>query len=116
MTAYNFGDVVLVGFPHTDLRNVSKRPASGSCSASREERFPMLNATVKKEIINQIGRLDYEHQRRVLDFARALAVFSPKGVPGKQLLSFAGTIPAKDLLEMGQAIEDNCEKVDADEW
>jgi mRNA interferase MazF len=27
MTAYNFGDVVLVGFPHTDLRDVSKRPA-----------------------------------------------------------------------------------------
>ena len=27
MTAYDFGDVVLVGFPHTDLRNVSKRPA-----------------------------------------------------------------------------------------
>ena len=23
----NFGDVVLVGFPHTDLRGVSKRPA-----------------------------------------------------------------------------------------
>ena len=27
MTAYNFGDVILIGFPHTDLRNVSKRPA-----------------------------------------------------------------------------------------
>jgi len=23
MTAYNFGDVVLVGFPHADLRGVS---------------------------------------------------------------------------------------------
>ncbi|MDO9289290.1 MAG: type II toxin-antitoxin system PemK/MazF family toxin [Thermodesulfovibrionales bacterium] len=27
MTAYNFGDVVLVGFPHSDLHGVSKRPA-----------------------------------------------------------------------------------------
>jgi len=27
MTAYRFGDIVLVGFPHTDLRGVSKRPA-----------------------------------------------------------------------------------------
>ncbi len=27
MTAFKFGDVVLVGFPHTDLRNLSKRPA-----------------------------------------------------------------------------------------
>jgi hypothetical protein len=76
----------------------------------------MLNATVKKEIINQIGQLDYEYQRRVLDFARALAVTGPKGVPGKQLLSFAGTIHADDLKDMGQAIEVNCEKVDTDEW
>ena len=27
MTAYNFGDIVLVGFPHSDLQGVSKRPA-----------------------------------------------------------------------------------------
>ena len=76
----------------------------------------MLNITVKKEIINQIGRLNYEHQRRVLDFARALAVTGPKGIPGKQLLSFAGTIPTDDLNAMKQAIEDGCEKVDLNEW
>ncbi len=76
----------------------------------------MLNVIVKKEIIQQIGRLDYEHQRRVLDFARALAVTGSKGVPGKQLLSFAGSIPADDLKAMKQAIEDSCEKVDLNEW
>lgn len=27
MTAYDFGDIVLVGFPHSDLQGVSKRPA-----------------------------------------------------------------------------------------
>ena len=27
MTKYNFADIVLVGFPHTDLKGVSKRPA-----------------------------------------------------------------------------------------
>jgi mRNA interferase MazF len=26
MTTYNFGDIILIGFPHTDLRGVSKRP------------------------------------------------------------------------------------------
>lgn len=76
----------------------------------------MLNATVKKEIINEVGRLGYEQQRRVLDFARALVITGPKGVPGKQLLSFAGAIPAADLKEMEQAIEDSCEKVDLNEW
>ena len=76
----------------------------------------MLNATVKKELINQIGLLDYEYQRRVLDFARALAMIGPKGIPGKQLLSFSGTIHADDLKDMGQAIEVGCEKVDKGEW
>jgi mRNA interferase MazF len=27
MTTYNFGDIVLIGFPYTDLQGVSKRPA-----------------------------------------------------------------------------------------
>jgi mRNA interferase MazF len=27
MTSYNFGDIVLIGFPHTDLQSISKRPA-----------------------------------------------------------------------------------------
>ena len=27
MTAYEFGDIILIGFPHTDLQNISKRPA-----------------------------------------------------------------------------------------
>ena len=27
MTAYRFGDIVLMGFPYTDLRTLSKRPA-----------------------------------------------------------------------------------------
>ena len=76
----------------------------------------MLNATVKKEIINQIGRLDYDNQRRVLDFARALTMAGPKGVPGKQLLSFIGAIPAGELKAMEQAIEESCERVDLNKW
>jgi len=27
MITYKFGDIVLVGFPHTDLQGISKRPA-----------------------------------------------------------------------------------------
>jgi len=27
MTTYDFGDIVLIGFPHTDLQGISKRPA-----------------------------------------------------------------------------------------
>jgi mRNA interferase MazF len=27
MTAYSFGDIILIGFPHTDIQGISKRPA-----------------------------------------------------------------------------------------
>ena len=27
MTTYDFGDIVLIGFPHTDMQGVFKRPA-----------------------------------------------------------------------------------------
>ena len=27
MITYNLGDIVLIGFPHTDLQGISKRPA-----------------------------------------------------------------------------------------
>jgi mRNA interferase MazF len=27
MTAYSFGDIILIGFPHTDMQGISKRPA-----------------------------------------------------------------------------------------
>ena len=40
----------------------------------------------------------------------------PKGVPGKNLLVFAGQIPVADLRDMAQAIKADCEKVQTDEW
>ena len=52
----------------------------------------------------------------MLDFARALAVKTPRGVPGKELLSFAGAIKTDDLEIMTKAIEQGCEKVDSGEW
>ena len=27
MTLYSFGNIILIGFPHTDLQKISKRPA-----------------------------------------------------------------------------------------
>ena len=38
------------------------------------------------------------------------------GTPGKQLLRFAGSIPPEDLKLMQEAIEQDCERVDINEW
>jgi hypothetical protein len=76
----------------------------------------MVDATIEKELSTCLGRLPVEKQLQVLDFAKTLAMPAIKGVQGKTLLRFAGSIDATDLDEMSQAIADDCERVDADEW
>jgi len=75
-----------------------------------------VSVVLKKQILEQLDILPYEQQRRILDFARALAASVPAGVAGRELLRFAGTIDANDLQLMAQAIEDGCERIDLDEW
>jgi hypothetical protein len=70
-------------------------------------------------INKKVHELPEPLQREVLDFVEYLANKYVKedsdwssGVPGKHLLSFAGSIPADDLKAMEQAIEDSCEKAE----
>ncbi|MEQ8222682.1 MAG: hypothetical protein ABRQ37_10305 [Candidatus Eremiobacterota bacterium] len=74
----------------------------------------MVQLTVKEEIIRQIENLPVEFQIQVLNYARTLII--PCGVPGKDLLPFAGTIEVSDLNTMKYAIDNDCEKVDINEW
>ncbi|MBF8275212.1 MAG: hypothetical protein HW390_285 [Candidatus Brocadiaceae bacterium] len=73
----------------------------------------MANTSIKDNLIDQIEKLPYDLQLRVLNFAKALI---PRGVEGKSLLPFAGVISEDDLERMSDAIEENCEKVDIHEW
>lgn len=75
----------------------------------------MVSVLVKERLLEQLDALPDEMQYRVLDFAEALILTLPKGVPGAQLLKFAGTIPESDLQLMREAIKSGCERVD-DEW
>ncbi len=40
----------------------------------------------------------------------------PKGKPGQALTRFAGWISSDDLILMQEAIENDCEGIDIDEW
>lgn len=73
----------------------------------------IMTTAIKHNLIAQLGKLPYDLQLRVLDFVKGL---EPKGVDGKSLLRFEGTIHADDLKLMATAIEENCEKVDTREW
>lgn len=76
----------------------------------------MVDATIGREISECLGKLPVEQQRRVLDFARTLATTPIRGVPGSSLLKFAGRIGDSDLDAMSRAIDEGCERIDADEW
>jgi hypothetical protein len=74
---------------------------------------------IQSELLTYLGQLPIVDQARVVDFARSLADSEkPKkvGVPGKDLLRFAGTITEEDARQMIEAIEAGCEQIDASKW
>jgi hypothetical protein len=78
----------------------------------------MVDSQIYSELIKQLDHLPIVQQRRVLEYARSLlsSPTTPRGIPGKELLRFAGTISKEDGQAMMDAIEEECERVDADEW
>ncbi len=74
---------------------------------------------LKRRVLENLDVLDRRGKLQMLDFSRELAIRGPSpkiGDKGGALLAFAGSIPKKDLEEIGKAIEEDCEKVDLDEW
>lgn len=75
----------------------------------------MTLTTLEREILSHLHNLTMPQQREVLAFVRTLAT-APVGIPGKELLAFAGTVEAHDLAALQQAIDTDCEQVNLDEW
>ena len=75
-----------------------------------------MEISIVDRVTEEVKTLAPELQLRVLEFARALAVSTPRGVPGRQLLQFTGELTAEDAKLMRDAIEQGCERVDSHEW
>ena len=71
---------------------------------------------ITTEILEQVKELPDNLQYQVLTFVKTLRASTQRGVPGKELLQFAGSISAMDVQNIRQAIETGCEQVDWDEW
>jgi len=74
---------------------------------------------IQSELLSYLVQLPADDQARVVDFARTLAGSPPTkkvGVPGKDLLRFAGTISEEDARQMIEAIEEGCEQINASNW
>ena len=75
-----------------------------------------MNIPIIDEVVEQLKIMPQHLQWQVLEFIRVLVKADLRGTPGQQLLRFAGSISLDDLKLMGEAIEQDCERVDVDEW
>ncbi len=75
-----------------------------------------MDTPIIDKVIRELRTLPQELQWRVLEFTRALAQSTPHGIPGQQLLRFAGALSPDDATLIREAIEQGCEQVDAGEW
>ena len=64
-----------------------------------------MTTSIADQVIEQLKIMPQDLQYQVLEFARNLTNSKITGVPGKQLLRFAGSIPKEDLQLMSEAIE-----------
>ena len=76
----------------------------------------MAETSIEKDILEEVHKLATPQQERVLKFARSLVNDQPPGIPGKNLLRFAGIIDKDDLRTIARSIDEGCERVDRNEW
>ena len=76
----------------------------------------MLDAAIQSDLLKEVERLPPPLQRKVVNYAHSLAQPRPRGTPGRQLLKYAGFLSPEEAKAMMDAIEEGCERIDADEW
>lgn len=75
-----------------------------------------MTTPVLNQIVEQVKALPDNLQHQVLTFVRSLRTIAGRGTPGSRLLQFAGGISMDDVASMRDAIENDCERVDGNEW
>jgi hypothetical protein len=76
----------------------------------------MVDSSLRDELLKEMEQLPPAMQRRVLDYARAMAESTPQGTPGRDLLKFAGIMTPTEADEFLRSIEEDCERVDPNDW
>ncbi|MCK4766627.1 MAG: hypothetical protein KAW12_30825 [Candidatus Aminicenantes bacterium] len=77
----------------------------------------MQQVSIKSQVIKEMDVLPLNLQRSVLAFVKILAKPTiPKGVPGRNLMKFAGILTEDEADELSRIIEEDCERIDDNEW
>ncbi|WP_017297886.1 hypothetical protein [Nodosilinea nodulosa] len=75
-----------------------------------------MSIPIIDEVVERLSIMPQPLQMQVLEFVRTLVEVELRGASGQELLRFAGSIPTDDLQLMNQAIEQDCTRVDLNEW
>jgi len=75
-----------------------------------------MNTSIIDQVVEQLKVMPQQKQWQVLEFIETVLKTEVRGTPGKQLLRFAGSIPSDELQLMSEAIAQDCEEVDINEW
>ena len=76
----------------------------------------LVKMDIRQQIVNRVDQLPLSGQKQVLRFVESLAGAEPVGEPGSSLRQFAGAIDSVSAGQMWEAIEKECEQVDAGQW
>lgn len=71
---------------------------------------------IKQEIAHRVATLSPDLQEHVLRFVNSLSASAPASENGAALRRFAGSLDSVSANEMRQAIEEECERIDAGGW
>jgi hypothetical protein len=75
-----------------------------------------MSTALRDAIIEEIERLPVERQPEALRAVKALGADRHVGTPGSALLPSFGAISDADARAMESAIEEECERIDANAW
>ena len=75
-----------------------------------------METPIVEKVIEELRNMPQDLQWRVLEFARTLTQSTLRGVPGRDLLHFAGAISQDDIEPISEAVERGCEQVDMNKW
>ena len=71
---------------------------------------------VRQEIAKRVDTLPADLQERAHQFVASLSALRPVGENGSALRQFSSSLDPLSARQMIQAIEEECERVDASQW
>ena len=95
MTSYNFGDIVLIGFPHTDLQGISKRPAIVLYDSGDQD--VLLARITTQEYITETDYKIPDWQKSGLLAESYIRLGKQATIEKRFIIRKLGTLEAKDI-------------------